>query len=230
MNKRFFLALIAAIVMLALLLQVPGFAQEGTDTPQPVEGATSTPDSPQLTAPGIGQALQGSVPIEGHIPASGFAGAELSFAYQSDSPRTWFLISELDEIPADPVLARWDTTTITDGEYVLRLVVTNVDGSQTSDTVNGLRVRNYSPIETLTPSPIASTATPEPGDTPVPTTTPTPTISPVPPTPTPLAPNPAQINRMDILINMGRGALAILAFLGLLAIYQTIKSRIRRPQ
>jgi hypothetical protein len=230
MNNRFLLALFAIIVLLAFLPQAAGRAQDGSPTPERADGTitpTSTPDYPRIAAPVGGQALQGSVPIEGHIPPAGFAGAELSFAYQTDAPRTWFLIAELDQISPDPVLAQWDTTTITDGVYALRLVVTNVDGSRTSDTVTGLRVRNYSPVETITPTPVTPTATPEPGDTPVPTVTPTATITPVPSTPTPLPPNPAQINRMDIMINMGKGALAILAFLSVVGIYQSLKSRIR---
>lgn len=174
-----------------------------------------------------GQALQGSFPIEGYIPPADFAGAELSFAYQSEAPRTWFLIAELNQSPDEAVLAQWDTTTITDGIYMLRLVVNTVDGGQTSLTIDGLRVRNYSPVETITPTPLTPTATPEPGDTPVPTTTSTPTITPLPLTPTPLPANPAQINQLDILANMGKGALAILAFLSVMGIYQTVKSRIR---
>ena len=230
MNNRFLLAFIIMVASFWLLPQAVGRAQEGSPTfpvPAGSETPTSAPDLPQILGPAGGQALQGSVPIEAHIPPDGFAGAELSFAYQSDAPRTWFLIAELDQITADPVLAQWDTTTITDGDYALRLVVTRVDGSQTSETVNGLRVRNYSPVETITPTPVTPTATPEPGDTPVPTETPTPTVTPIPLTPTPLPPNPAQIDQMDILVNMGIGALAVLAFLSVAGLYQSLKTRIR---
>ena len=230
MNNRFLLALIALVLLLGLYPQANGRAQDGTPTPDAAAGTvtpTSTPDLPAILAPVGGQALQGSLPIEGHIPPAGFAGAELSFAYQASSPQTWFLIAELNQIPDNLVLAQWDTTTITDGIYVLRLLVTNVDGSHSSIMIPGLRVRNYSPVETITPTPVAPTATPEPGDTPLPTVTPTATITPIPLTPTPLPLNPAQINRLDILANMGKGALATLAFLSVLGIYQTIKTRIR---
>jgi hypothetical protein len=230
MINRFLQALITLIALLALLPGTVGRAQEGLPTLQAPSGSetpTSTPDLPQILAPAGGQALQGSVPIEVHIPPVGFASAELSFAYQSGEPRTWFLIAELEQITADPVLAQWDTTTITDGDYTLRLVVTRVDGSRTSEMVTGLRVRNYSPVETITPTPVTPTATPEPGDTPVPTETPTPTITAIPFTPTPLSPNPAQIDRMDILVNMGKGALAVLAFLSVAGLYQSLKTRIR---
>lgn len=230
MNNRFRLALILLIALLALLPGTIGRAQDDSPTPPAPSGSetpTSTPDLLQILAPSGGQALQGSVPIEVHIPPAGFAGAELSFAYQSGAPRTWFLIAELDQITADPLLAQWDTTTITDGDYALQLVITHADGSRTSQTVTGLRVRNYSPMETITPTPVTPTATPEPGDTPVPTETSTPTITPIPLTPTPLPPNPAQIDQMDILVNMGKGALAVLAFLSVAGIYQSLKTRLR---
>lgn len=223
-------ALIALIAFLALLPQGRSAAQDGTPTPELPSGTgtpNATPDPARIDSPVGGQALQGSFPIEGYIPPVDFAGAELSFAYQSEAPRTWFLIAELNEIPGGTELVQWDTTTLTDGVYMLRLLVTYVDGSQTSATIDGLRVRNYSPVETITPTPATPTATPEPGDTPVPNTTSTPTLTPLPLTPTALPPNPAQINQLDILANMGKGALAILAFLSLMGIYQTIKSRIR---
>ncbi len=230
MNNRLFFALIFLTGLFWMVPSPNALAQEGLPTPGPDAGTvtpTSTPELPQITSPVGGQALQGSLPIEGHIPAAGFAGAELSFAYQVNAPQTWFLIAELIQIPDNPVLAQWDTTTITDGTYSLRLVVTQVDGSRSSTIVTGLRVRNYSPVETITPTPVTPTATPEPGDTPLPSATSTPTITPVPLTPTPLPPNPAQINQLDILINMGKGALVIVGFLSLLGLYQAIMTYLR---
>jgi hypothetical protein len=230
MNNRVCFTLICLIGLFWLVPQANGLAQEGSPTPGLDAGTvtpTSTPDLPQITSPLGGQALQGSHPIEGSIPIAGFAGAELSFAYQADATQTWFLIAELIQIPDGPVLAQWDTTTITDGIYTLRLVVTNVDGSRSSAIVTGLRVRNYSPVETITPTAVTPSATPEPGDTPVPSATLVPTLTPVPSTSTPLPPNPAQIDQLDILLTMGKGALAILGFLCVLGLYQTIKGHLR---
>jgi hypothetical protein len=230
MNYRIFFAPLLLIGIFWLIPQASSLAQEASPTPDSEAGTvtpTGTPDFPQIRLPLGGQALQGGLPIEGHIPAAGFAGAELSFAYQVDAPQTWFLIAELIQIPDNPVLAQWDTTTITDGIYTLRLVVTHVDGSRSSASVTGLRVRNYSPVETNTPTAVTPSATPEPGDTPVPSATPSPTITSVPLTPTPLPPNPAQIDQLDILITMGKGGLAILGFLSLLGLYQIIKIHFR---
>jgi hypothetical protein len=230
MNNRLSFAFILLIGLFWMVPETAGLTQEGSPTPGLDAGTvtpTSTPDLPQILSPLGGQALQGGLPIEGYIPAAGFAGAELSFTYQVDAPETWFLIAELLQIPDNPVLAQWDTTTITDGIYSLQLVVTQVDGSRSRTIVTGLRVRNYSPVETITPTAATPSATPEPGDTPVPSATLIPTLTPVPPTPTPLPPNPAQINQLDILITMGKGALAILGFLGVLGLYQTIKTYLR---
>jgi len=90
--------------------------------------------------------------------------------------------------------------------------------------VEGLRVRNYSPIETSTPTPVTPTATPLPGELSIPTPTPTPTISPPAPTPTDLARNPAQVSVPDIALSLGKGALAILGLFALMGIYQAVKN------
>jgi hypothetical protein len=134
---------------------------------------------------------------------------------------TWFLIYDSDEAVSDGELTQWDTSTITDGEYKLRLVVTLQDGSQITTDINNLRVRNYTPIETSTSEP---TATRAPGDTPAPTITPTPTTTPIPPTATPLPPNPAIISSHDILLSLGKGALVTIGFFAILGLYQLIRS------
>jgi hypothetical protein len=138
-----------------------------------------------------------------------------------DQTDTWFLIYESDEAITDGEMTQWDTSTITDGEYKLRLVVTLQDGSQLTNDINNLRVRNYTPIETNTPEPNATRA---PGDTPIPTITPTSTITPLPPTATPLPPNPAIISSQEILLSLGKGALLTVSFFALLGLYQLIRS------
>lgn len=105
----------------------------------------------KISAPYPGQALQGSVSIQGETNVAGFSRGELSFSYTNDPTDTWFLIQEL-ETPARGELYRWDTTTISDGDYNLRLLVTLNDGRQSTVIISGLRVRNYTPIETETPA------------------------------------------------------------------------------
>jgi hypothetical protein len=185
--------------------------------------ASATPEpGVVILSPIPGQALQGLVPIKGNTVENGFMSAELEFSYTHDPTHTWFLINETDKSVADGLLAQWDTTTLTDEIYNLRLTVRLRDGRRDSVTVSGLRVRNYSPIETDTPTPVTPTSTPVPGDTPVPTTTPTPTVTPVPPTFTPLPPNPAQLSTQDITTNLGKGALVMLGMFAMMGIYYLI--------
>lgn len=186
---------------------------------------TSTPVPASISSPLPGQALQGSVPIAINLEAQEFQGIEISFAYQDDPTDTWFLIFASDEAAASADLPQWDTTTLTDGEYTLRVELRHADGGQTSMTVPDLRVRNYTAVETDTPVP---TDTAAPGDTPVPTSTATATITPIPPTGTPLPPNPAQLNTRDITFSLGKGALGAAAALALIGLYSAIKNALKR--
>src|SRR4030042_555849 len=105
-----------------------------------------------IVDPQPGQALQGVVAIMGRTSLSGFRSAEILFGYSNDPSQTWFFIAE-STTPVDAgLLAEWDTSTLTDGNYTLRLVVNRTDGSRVVVIVPGLRVRNYSPVETSTRS------------------------------------------------------------------------------
>jgi hypothetical protein len=220
--------LLTLILFLALgVASGPARAQQEAPTGTPPQ----TPQASRTPAPGVrlqspqgGQALQGSVPILGNSDITGFQSASLYFGYQGDRTQTWFLIAQSDQAVKDGTLAQWDTTTISDGNYNLRLIVTLSDSSQQVASVEGLRVRNYSAVETNTPTPVTPTATAVPGDTAVPTHTTTPNPTPVPPTGTPFPPNPAQINGVDIASSMGKGALAIIGLFVLMGVYQGIRS------
>lgn len=177
-------------------------------------------------SPVPGQALQGTILVEVDINVEGFLSAELSFSYSGDQRDTWFPINEWDDIPSDGFNAEWDTTTITDGEYNLRIIAIT-DNDQLVALVPGVRVRNYSPIETNTPLP---TSTPAPADTNVPTMTAISTITPVPSTPTPLPPNPAQINNRQITSSIGSGAIIALSVLAFIGLYQFIRNRRRKDE
>ena len=194
-------------------------AQELTPTPP---AATSSPaQTVSLSAPVSGQALLGVVTVTGNSAIPGFSRSELSFAYSSDPTGTWFLISENQVAVENGILAQWDTTTITDGDYQLRLVVRLESGQQQIASVTGLRVRNYTAVETETPAPSPS---PRPGNTPEPTSTPTPTLTPIPPTVTALPPNPAIIEPQDLYENLGRGALGVIGFFSLIGVYLGLQS------
>ena len=215
------------LILVLGMASEPARAQQGTPGAEPPQTSQASPTPApgvRLQSPQGGQALRGSVPILGNTDVAGFQSASLFFGYQGDPTQTWFLIAQSDQPVKDGTLAQWDTTTITDGDYNLRLRVTMSDGSQQMASVEGLRVRNYSAVETSTPTPATPTATALPGDTAIPTSTMTPSVTAVPPTGTPFPPNPAQITTLDVAGSMGKGALAILGLFALLGVYQGIRS------
>ncbi len=107
----------------------------------------------EITEPRPGQALQGTVRIIGSTNLRNFQHSDLSFSYKVNSTDTWFSLAESDTGVVNDLLAVWDTTVITDNIYQLRLTVTTKDNQKHVYMVEGLRVRNYSPIETNTPEP-----------------------------------------------------------------------------
>jgi len=222
------------VLFFLLLLVQPGIAQELEVTPTATHTATPTitptpePARVVIRSPQTGQALQGNVAITGNSAVENFQSAEIAFAYHDNPTGTWFQIIFSSDPIVENTLAQWDTTTITDGTYDLRLVVTLQDGHQVVDNVSSLRVRNYTPIETATATPVTPTASPEPGDTPVPTDTPTPTETSIPPTPTNLPANPAEVSPQDIALTLGQSALAVLGLFALMGIYAGIKVLRRR--
>jgi hypothetical protein len=171
-----------------------------------------------ITSPAAGELLRGQVTIIGSMDVSGFAFAQLDFAYASASQPadTWFRIQTFSQPVTDDALAVWDTTSITDGDYVLRLRVNLEDGSFQEAAVP-VQLGNDA-LATPTPEP---TSTPEPDSVTVliPTAfllaaSPTPTDLP-PPTPTPLPSNPAALEQGEIYASLGRGALVILGLFAL---------------
>ncbi len=193
-----------------------GFLALALFLPQrPVQVQTSI----RITAPASGDVLQGLVNIMGTSAADGFLSSELAFAYASDiaseagSTSTWFLIYQTDSPVTDGLLAAWDTTLVTDGDYHLRLRVTLEDGSILEALVTGLRIRNQLPTETpaLTSTP-EQTATSEFAPLSIasplpPTPQPAPTSTRL-PTPTPLPPNPASLTDSQIYAFLIRAILA----------------------
>jgi hypothetical protein len=164
---------------------------------------------PIILSPRQGEVLQGTVTITGSSAETGFLSSEVDFAYAGDTTGTWFLVAAASQPVDSNTLATWDTTTITDGNYNLRLRVYLKDGTHLDAIIPDLRVRNYTPVETPTPAPTAV----------LPTLTPTDTLTPTPfPTPTPLPVNPAVLTRADIstsLVYGGLGAVILIIILGI---------------
>ena len=205
--------LIALIVALAIIPSAV-MAQEAT--------------SPVITAPTPGQILQGQVSITGTTDMVNFASAELDFAYAYNSTGTWFFIQTLAQPVANSTLAVWDTATIGDGDYILRLRVTSQDGSSQEATVK-VKVQNQAPLPTSS-SPITQVVTftpafmPQPSTPVIVVTSPTPTSQPIFSTPTALPSNPVEVQTNEIYAGIQRGALVIIG----LSIVFGVLIRLRR--
>lgn len=186
--------------------------------------AQSSQQSPQIKidSPRGGDALQGVVSVTGTTEVEGFRSMELSFAYQADTTGTWFLISRSSTAVKEGALASWDTTTISDGSYRLRVQVTLEDASVLETIIDGLRVRNYLPVETATPGSRAGQVTPTP------TRTPLPDFELMEAGPTPLPTNPAVITQRDLQASLMQGALVATGVFGLVGLYLALRAAFRR--
>jgi len=158
---------------------------------------------PVITSPRAGEALQGVVAVHGSTDVLDFESAELSFAYQDGGEETWFLIANLNKPVENKRLAEWDTTTIADGSYQLRLRVMLSDGNDLETIIPDLRVRNYSTVETSTPQASVSQPTVAP--------LPTADVETAMPTLTTYPENPAAVTEEDILASVKWGAILAVA-------------------
>ena len=177
-----------------------------------------------ITAPLAGEDLRGQVTITGTTEIANFLSAELDFSYASNLAGNWFTLQTFSQPVRDSALAVWDTTIITDGDYILRLRVTLVDGTFQDVTVP-VKVQNDIPFSTPTSVP---TATAESVFVQIPTpfllaASPTPTEVPR-ATPTSLPRNTAALNQSAIYTSLGRGALVIIG----LFIFAGLLIRVRR--
>jgi len=227
-----------ALVLFFFFLMLLGSSARDVNALQEFQTPSATPppgSTLQIISPQPGQALQGSIPVIVDTTVENFQTVELTFRYANDPTETWFLIYQGIQPVTGTMLVLWDTNTITDGDYLLRMVVTFKDNSQKALTVADLRVRNYTIVETSTPAPPPPTAT---STRPV-TLTPIITIQPVPlatsttteikAQSTPILTNPAELNQDDILGMAGKGAIAVVGFFILIGIYFQIRSKGRKP-
>jgi len=182
----------------------------------PILVRTAQAGDPVILVPHSGDVLQGAVTVTGSSDVTGFVLTEVSFAYTDDPTGTWFLIATASQPVLEGTLATWDTTSITDGNYILRLRVYLADGSFREAFVPSLRVRNYTPVETPTPQPTVAQATPLP--------TITLTATPF-PTPTSLPRNPAVLAPVDVSFSIIYGGSAACLFFIIIGIYLWLRRK-----
>ena len=170
-----------------------------------------------IISPLSGDTLRGQVEIVGNLDVPNFASAELAFSYavpEGSAPNpadgfAWFTIQTFPQPVVDSTIAIWDTTLLTDGDYILHLRVFFQGGSSQDVVVSDLKIRNDEPLinEAV---PITETS-----ESLIITPLPTSTIQLVPvlptyPSPMPLPANPASVTSFSIYANFARGALITL--------------------
>jgi hypothetical protein len=187
------LSLIGWIVPAALLFESAVVAQ----------GVTA----PVITSPIQGQTLQGQVAITGSTDIPNFASAELDFSYSTDETSTRFPIQLMTGPIENSLVSTWDTTSISDGNYLMLLRVYLTDGTFQEASVK-VQIRNYSalpsPMPTMT-STLPAVQIPTPMLI-VPSATPT--LAPI-PTPTVLPLNPAVTNANDVYSGFLSGGMIV---------------------
>lgn len=108
-------------------------------------------DLARIQSPNNGDVLQGRIDIIGTATGIGFQYAEISFRFQKNDSGSWFLISQVGEPKIEGFLTSWDTSTIVDGDYQLKIQAFYEDGHNVESIIDDLRIRNYSAIETIIP-------------------------------------------------------------------------------
>lgn len=167
----------------------------------------------EITYPQGGNAVQGLVQIIGTVNPVDFQSYRLEFSPQNSPSSSWFPIHQQSSPVVNDVLGEWDTSVLTDGNYLLRLSVYTHSGETTSILIEGIRIRNYSPIETETPKPTRENILPTITSTPFATLSPTATIQ---PSPTSLPANPISLGNDTIQKAAVTGS--IIGFIGVLFI------------
>jgi len=111
------------------------------DTPAVQSGMSGcVPDEIMLTAPKPGEEIKGTATLNGTADAPNFGFYKYEFAPVGTD--NWVTISAGDQPVKDGELGKWDTTTRTNGDYFLQLVIINNVGQTLEPCVIAVRVAN----------------------------------------------------------------------------------------
>jgi hypothetical protein len=100
-----------------------------------------------ISSPQEGAELSDVITIKGTANIANFGFYKYEVARPDDD--VWLTIQAGREIVNDNDLGQWDTRTLTSGDYMLRLVVTDNQGQSLSPCVIQVRVNN--PVEPVGP-------------------------------------------------------------------------------
>ncbi len=117
-------------VALTLMTPVPGSALASADG--------CVPGKIMLTSPETGQEVSGAVTLVGTVDVDNFGFYKFEVAPQGTE--AWATISASRDLVKESDLGFWDTSTLTPGDYQLRLEVTDSQGKAYSACIIPIRV------------------------------------------------------------------------------------------
>lgn len=183
-----------------------------------------------ITSPAQNETVVGVVNITGTAAHPQFVRYEISFAYDPNPTDTWFELQPPSETQvAEGLLAAWDTTSISDGTYMIRLRVYSSDSATPQEAiVRGIKIRNAAP-PTAAPTSTGEAASPTPTLA-LPTATPasTPASSPF-PIASPVSPSSPSLDLLPYTSAFCNGAYLTFGVFIFLGLYAVLRDRIRRP-
>lgn len=174
-----------------------------------------------ILTPEDGQVVSGTVDVRGSLPEDDFGSAELAYSFNDGDTPNWFTIIRLDQPVHDATLGFWDTTTISDGTYRLKLVVYRANGDAEEVVLQGIQVANYTHIVEPTAAPVEVSATPT-------TKAPVTQQATLSPGPTQLPENPASIDPADIRLSLTSGVVLAVLMLIILGVYSFFRGLSRK--
>jgi hypothetical protein len=124
---------------------------EAIPSPSPtgvqIVGEGCVPGQIMISSPHEGVELSGVITIKGTANIANFGFYKYEVARPDDD--VWLTIQAGREIKQENDLGQWDTRTLSPGDYMLRLVVTDNQGNSLPPCVIQVRVNN--PVETAGP-------------------------------------------------------------------------------
>ena len=204
---------LSSILLLICLIQISMMVVHAQDEVQPTV---------IISQPLPGEAVQGLIQVFGTIQVENLLSYSLEFAYHDENDQSWFSISSGNDSISEGIIGEWDTSSIPDSNYDLRLTVNTETAEPIVLIVESIRVRNYSIIETNTPAPTAILPTQAPTIEESITAQPTVEIR---TSPTAQPPNPAAITGDDVQKNLITGAIGGVAIFIIFLTYRGTRSR-----
>ncbi len=178
-------------------------------------------DLVRIQSPVDGEYLQGTIQIIGTVTGTGLETAEISFRYQASQSKSWFVIHKTTTPVVNDIIATWDTSTIADGAYQIRVLAVYEKGRRQEEIISDLNVRNYTPfdpIKTENPEVISTENLPNQ----IATVESIPTLK---PSPSAMPTNEMIISPSQFTTTAIQGAILGVLFLLVLALYIIIRSR-----